>query len=307
MKLDWAFYTEPVPFDTHRESGRDKKRGREMVVWRWCFLSGCTWGKRILKHMLLVILIAASITGCGKQTSKEPEFQENTEEYFKAHGIVPGQVNELRIGGTLFRFPAGVGLNPYTAQEAIRTIDGSPMTLSSKECLEQGKCERVATPIVRGQADKVTFYLIPELGYAPNPSPFGGGVKVEIQTVNEGYADRARKAFAERINGVEGLSHPEWGLKRYQPTPEGRGGDIYESLSDAIRWPSGEKITIGCQSDGDPVPGQPSLPSGICGLGYVDSKAGYLVYVQAGKVITRERWQDIVPAVVRYIDFVVVK
>ena len=92
-----------------------------------------------MKHMLLAILIAASITGCGKQISKEPQLQENTEEYFKAHGIVQGQPNELRIGGTLFRFPAGVGLNPYTDQETYRSIDGSPMTLSIKEGMEQGK------------------------------------------------------------------------------------------------------------------------------------------------------------------------
>lgn len=247
------------------------------------------------------LIMAAALAGCGEQ------LQENTEEYIRAHGIEPGQVNELRIGGTLFRFPAGVGLNPYTTQESYRSKDGSPMALSTKEGLEQGKYEKVVTPIVMGRADKVTFYLMPERGYAPNPSPFGGGVRVEIQTVDEGYADRARKAFAERINGVEGVLHPEWGLKRYQPTPKGLGGDIYESLSDAIHWPGNEKITIGCQSDGDPVPGQPSLPSGICGLGYVDNESNYLVYVQAGKLIMRERWHDIVPAVVHFIDSIVVK
>lgn len=263
-----------------------------------------------MKHMLLAILIAASITGCGKQTPKEPLLRENTEEYFKAHGIVQGRANELRIGDTLFRFPAEAGLNPYTALSAIRWFGESPgaiRTLSSKQCLEQGKCERVETPIVKGQADKVTFYLQPERGYAPNSSPFGGGVRVEIQTVDDGYTDRARKAFLESINGVEGVLHPEWELKRYQPTPKGRGGDIYESYSDDIRWPNGEKITIGCQSEGDPIPGQSSLPSGICGLGYVDNKSSYLVYVQAGKVVMRESWQDIVPAVVRYIDSIVVK
>lgn len=69
-----------------------------------------------LKRTLLIALIAALAAGCSKQTSEVPKLQENTEAYFAAHGIVPGQVNELRIGGTLFRFPAGVGLNPYTAQ-----------------------------------------------------------------------------------------------------------------------------------------------------------------------------------------------
>ena len=91
-----------------------------------------------MRRLLLIALIAALAAGCGKPTSGKPELQENTEAYFAAHGIVQGQPNELRIGGTLFRFPAGVGLNPYTAQETYRSKDGSPMTLSTKEGLEQG-------------------------------------------------------------------------------------------------------------------------------------------------------------------------
>lgn len=256
-----------------------------------------------MKQALLIALIAVLAAGCGK----EPELQENTEEYFKAHGIVPGQVNELRIGGTLFRFPAGVGLNPYTAQEAIRTIDGSPMTLSSKECLEQGKCERVATPIVKGQADKVTFYLEPMRVYAPNPSPFGGGVRVEVSHVDDGYAERVRKSFLERTMGVEGVAHSEWGLMQYQPYPKGRGGDLYMGLSDNIVWPNGEPVTIGCQSDGDPELNQNLPPSGICGMGYVVSKGNFLVYIQAGKVFMREHWQEIVPVVVRFVDSAVIR
>ena len=86
-----------------------------------------------MRRLLLVALIATLAVGCEKQTSKKPELQENTEAYFAAHGIVQGQPNELRIGGTLFRFPAGVGLNPYTAPETYRSKDGSPMTLSTKE------------------------------------------------------------------------------------------------------------------------------------------------------------------------------
>lgn len=260
-----------------------------------------------MNRIVLAILIAASITGCGKQTSKEPQLQENTEEYFRAHGIVQGQPNELRIGGTLFRFPAGVGLNPHSAQGAYRSIDGSPMTLSTKEGLEQGKYEEVATPIVKGQADKVTFYLVPERGYAPNPSPFGGGVRVEIHKVDDQYVDDARKAFEGRINGVTGVAHTEWGLTQYQPSPKGRGGDLYESLSDSIVWPSGERVTIGCQSDGDSVPNLNLQPSGICGMGYASNKGNYLVYIQVGKVFMREHWQEIVPAVTRFIDSLVTK
>lgn len=259
-----------------------------------------------MKRTLLIALIAVLTAGCDRQT----ELSTNTEEYFAAHGIVQGKPNELRIGGTLFRFPAGVGLNPETAQSEIRWFDGRPetiRTLSSKQCLEQDKCEIVVTPIVKGHADKVTFYLEPMRGYAPNPSPFGGGVRVEISHVDDGYAERARKSFSGRITGVEGVAHSEWGLRQYQPYPKGRGGDLYEGLSDNIVWPNGERVRIGCQSDGDPELNQNLPPSGVCGMGYVVSKGNFLVSMEAGKVFMREHWQEIVPVVVRFVDSAVIR
>ncbi len=74
-----------------------------------------------MTRLLLIALITPLATGCGDQT-----LQTNTPEYFKAHGIEQGQPNELRIGATLFRFAAGVGLNPYTSQVIVRSKYSGP-------------------------------------------------------------------------------------------------------------------------------------------------------------------------------------
>jgi hypothetical protein len=250
-----------------------------------------------MKRTLLIALIAILAAGCGKPTSKEPELQENTEEYFAAHGIVPGQVNELRIGGTLFRFPAGVGLNPYTAQEAIRTIDGSPMTLSSKECLEQGKCERVATPIVKGQADKVTFYLMPERGYAPNPSPFGGGIRVTISKHGFYKWDGINANPDELLKRIEGrkiIDHPKFGLREYV-APGSAGSTYYKSLKADIKSASGHGQFFECQS----------ASSGLCFRSYWNENGNYQVEVDVGNPFFLDHWQEVYPAVDRFVDSVV--
>lgn len=152
-----------------------------------------------MRRLLLIALVAALAAGCG-----EPELQENTEAYFAAHGIVQGQPNELRIGGTLFRFPAGVGLNPYTAQETYRSKDGSPMTLSTKEGMEQGKYEKVATPIVKGQADRVTFFLDPARDYAPSSNPYGSGMRVEIEARQNPSRDSVNANLDNYLKEIQG-------------------------------------------------------------------------------------------------------
>ena len=245
------------------------------------------------------LIMAAAFAGCGEQTNKGPELQENTEEYFKAHGIVQGQPNELRIGGTLFRFPAGVGLNPYTAQEAIRTKDGSPMTLSSKECLEQGKCERVATPIVKGQADKVTFYLMPERGYAPNPSPFGGGVRVTISKHGfykwDGVNANAHELL-KRIKGRKVVDHTALGLREYVALIPG-GNTYFENLKSDIKSDTGHGQFFECQS----------ASSGLCFRNYWNEEGKYQVEVDVGNPFFLEHWQEIYPAVVGFVNSLVVK
>ena len=248
--------------------------------------------------LLLAAFLLLSISACG-ENSGSPELQENTEAYFKAHGIVPGQVNELRIGGTLFRFPAGVGLNPSTAQEQYRSKDGSPMTLSTKEGMDQGRYEKVRTPIVKGQADKVTFYLMPERGYAPNPSPFGGGVRVEISKYGFYEWDGVNANLNEhlkRIKGREVIVHPEWGLREYI-APGPAGSTYYESLKTETKNKSGYGQFFSCQS----------ALSGLCFGAYWSEKGNYQVAVDVSNPFFLEHWQEIYSAVALFVDSVIAK
>lgn len=251
-----------------------------------------------MKRTLLIALIAVLTAGCDRQT----ELLTNTEEYFAAHGIVQGQPNELRIGGTLFRFPAGVGLNPETAQSEIRWFDGSPetiRTLSSKQCLEQEKCEIVVTPIVKGHADKVTFYLEPERDYAPNPSPFGGGVRVTISKHGFYKWDGINANPDELLKRIEGrkiVDHPELGLRKYV-APGSAGSTYYESLKADMKSESGHGQFFECQS----------ASSGLCFRSYWNEKGNYQVEVDVGKPFFLDHWQEIYPAVVRFVDSVAVK
>ncbi|QNA88949.1 hypothetical protein G4G28_11450 [Massilia sp. Dwa41.01b] len=63
-----------------------------------------------------------------------------TRAYREAHGVVSGAVNELRLGGVLFRFPPDSTPEPYSAG-----------------------------PIVRGEADSVHTHLDLSGWIAPRP------------------------------------------------------------------------------------------------------------------------------------------
>lgn len=250
-----------------------------------------------MRKILLAVLFATLVAGCGKQNNEEPKLRGNTDEYFQAHGIVQGQVNELRIGGTLFRFPAG--LNPSTSEATIRSVDGSPMTLSSKEGLEQGKYEKVATPIVKGQADSVTFYLVPERGYAPNPSPFGGGVRVTIS--KHGFykwdgVNANPDEFLKQINGRKVIDHPALGLREYV-APKEWFETYFETLKDDAKNRSRSGQFFWCQ---------PRM-SGLCFRNYWVPDGKYAVEIDMSVQFFLHHWQEACPAIARFVDSVVAK
>jgi hypothetical protein len=230
---------------------------------------------------------------------EEPELPSNTEAYFAAHGIVPGQANELRIGGTLFRFPAGVGLNPYTDQETYRSKDGSPMTLSTKEGIEQGKYEKVATPIVKGRADKVTFHLDPSRDYAPSSSPYGGGIRVEIYDRQNPTWDGVNanlENYLKEIRGRKIIEHPVPGLREYV-APKPWIGSIFEDVRPGAKRASGYGKLFGCQ------PG----PTGFCFISYLNRAGRYMYQIVVTQEFVLEHWPELHPTVVRFVDSVVVK
>lgn len=257
------------------------------------------------------LIMAAAFAGCGEQTNKGPELQENTEEYFKAHGIVQGQPNELRIGGTLFRFPAGVGLNPYTAQEVYRTKDGSPMTLSSKECLEQGKCEKVATPIVKGRADKVTLFLDVERSFLPQSKAFGSrgtGSMVSVQISSSPNNRQTQDKIATQraiLRNQQELQ--ELGLVEYVFADRKNPGDAHLLyLAKNITAPLGDRLIIDCEPQYDSKKeGFVDLPA-FCTVTYQTSPGIMVVYGFDGEILLSQ-WLEIHHAVTHFIDSVVVK
>lgn len=240
---------------------------------------------------------AVSIAGCGEQGSSE--LSSNTEEYFAAHGIVQGQVNEIRIGGTLFRFPADVGLNPFSYQSTYRSKDGSPMTLSTKEGIDQGLYEKVATPIVKGRAYKVTFHLDPARGYAPSSNPYAGGVRVEIydrQIRTWDGVNANLSQYLKEISGRKIIEHPAPGLREYV-APKSWIGAIFEDAHPEAKRSSGYGKFFGCQ------PG----PTGFCFIPYWDMAGGYQYQIVVTHAFVLEHWPELQLAVARFVDSVAVK
>lgn len=252
-----------------------------------------------MRLMLLVVVFSVLVVVYKIQNNDESKLLENTEGYFQAHGIVQGQVNELRIGGTLFRFPVGVGLNPYTSETAIKSVDGSPMRLSSKEGLEQGKYEEVATPIVKGKADSVTFYLEPKRSYAPNPSPFNGGVRVTISKRGFYKWDGVNVNPDEYLKITKGrkiVDHPELGLREYV-APKEWLSTYFESLRVDVNSVSKSGQFFRCQ---------PSI-TGLCFRSYWVESGKYSVEISMDAQFFLHHWQGACPAVARFVDSVVVR
>ena len=263
----------------------------------------------MMNRIVLMAVIAVLAAGCGERINKEPELQENTEEYFKAHGIVAGQVNELRIGGTLFRFPAGVGLNPYTAQETYRSKDGSPMTLSTKEGMEQGKYEKVATPIVKGQADRVAFYLDGDHSFRPSLDPFGtrgSGSSIRIQ-ISSGYREDVSKDLitTQKITLRSERDMKSIDLKEFVFADRKNSGDAHLLyLVTNMKTPRGGSLVFHCE---------PKYGA----KGYVDEPAhcattyqalqGFTVTYGFGGDVWLQKWQEMHRAVTQFVDSVVVK
>ncbi|HQT31603.1 MAG TPA: hypothetical protein PLE48_13690, partial [Thiobacillus sp.] len=240
---------------------------------------------------------------------KKLKLQENTEEYFKAHGIVQGQPNELRIGGTLFRFPAGVGLNPYTDQETYRSVDGSPMTLSTKEGLEQGKYEKVATQIVQGQADRVAFYLEGDHAFRPSPDPFGtrgSGQSIHIQ-ISSGYKEGVSKDLivAQKFTLRSERDMKGVGLKEFVFADQKNSGDAHLFyLATNIKTPRGGSLVFHCEPRYD-ANGYVDEPA-HCAITYQALQGFAVTYGFSGD-IWLTKWQEMHRAVTRFVDSLVVQ
>ena len=235
------------------------------------------------------------------------KLQENTEEYFKAHGIVPGQVNELRIGGTVFRFPAGVGLNPYTAE-------GIPLLANGAEGIPLSK-----TPgkIVKGQADYVSLFLLDRgQGFFPIEHPRGPfytgatGSAIEI-VIGEGYREslpsdwRLTSAMKAAVSSQRNLQ--SFGLEEFIfDGGKNPGSKKLFYVATNVKTPRGGPLVIGCEPKPDGTGGYLDEASD-CSVLY-QAMGGFSVsYSFSGVSFLPDKWQEIHRAVTHFIDSVAVK
>lgn len=215
-------------------------------------------------------LVLMTVTGCDKKSKLMP----NTEAYIQAHGIEPGKVNTLQIGGTLFRFPVGMGLNPYT--------------YDSEE-------------IVKGSADYVIFFLNSKLGYTPGSAPYQSG-DVVIKISKFGRPPSVHN-FERSIKDMPVVvEHPELGLREYKSDKVWMSGSVYESLLPKFeRSLNGGPLYFVCQD------ANASKGGGTCSTSYWHADGQYTVAIGMDGPFFLKHWQEAYPAAVQFVNSVVVK
>lgn len=75
---------------------------------------------RKIIYTLFILCFLLFLTFWVIKLTGDPKPSSGTEEYLKLHGYVDGQVNEIRVGGVLLRFPAGMKYSPETVKNIVK-------------------------------------------------------------------------------------------------------------------------------------------------------------------------------------------
>lgn len=132
----------------------------------------------------------------------------NSPAYKAAHGLVEGQVNELRVRGVLLQFPPAFFPNPYSADD-----------------------------IIAGQADSVTVDLDLTDWFDPPPlvrSPYLALVPITIARYGVEAPDLGQRQLAQHWKSI--ADRPELGLREYVETRD-NGGWGYRMYVPSITLP----------------------------------------------------------------------
>jgi len=192
----------------------------------------------------------------------------NTDEYRAAHGIVHGRVNEIRVKGLLFRFPAAYLPEPETS-------DG----------------------IVRGQADTVRLHADLSFLLVPAPefrSEAYGLVRIEIRA--QGFEDVRRKQERLAGHGWESTrERPDLGMREYIEHGDSGGWGYRAYASDDPRWrtPRGGPIVFDCAGMRGSEPSQ-------CRAAYQHPRGPLIVYYLSWNLLPR--WREAHREVVGRVD-----
>lgn len=220
--------------------------------------------------LVIAVFTLVLIAGCDKKQKLMP----NTEAYIQAHGIEQGKVNTLQIGGTLFRFPAGVGLNPYTYDREN---------------------------IVKGHVDRVIFFLNSKRNYAPGEDPYQSG-DVLIKISKFGGPPSPNRFEASIRDMPITVEHPELGLREYKSNKAWMIGSVYESVLPKLKESiNGGPLFFVCQDS------QASRGGGTCATSYWRADGQYTVAIGMDGPFFLKHWQEAYPAAVQFVNSVVVK
>jgi hypothetical protein len=185
-----------------------------------------------VKWLVLIGVSLAVLWWCAEIRYGAPSA--NTDAYRALHGVYRGKASELRIGGVLFRFPAGYMPEPYTGT-------------------------RDARKIVQGQAGRANIFVDLSTG-RPLPTQRraeGAGV-VSIEIIDGGYeADKNIENYFREGRWKSIKDRHELGLREYVKERVGGGwGKItYEPLDPQVKTPRGGRFIFLCAGEAPENPG----------------------------------------------------
>jgi hypothetical protein len=228
-----------------------------------------------VKWLVLIGVSLAVLWWCAEIRYGAPSA--NTDAYRALHGVYRGKASELRIGGVLFRFPAGYMPEPYTGT-------------------------RDARKIVQGQAGRANIFVDLSTG-RPLPTQRraeGAGV-VRIEIIDGGYeADKKIEDHFLRRRWTSIKERPELGLREYIKDGElgGWGGITYEPLDLKLKTPRGGRYIFKCEGN---KPGE----SGVCGSYYQHPKGPSIQYYFASELFFS--WRTVNAEVIKLVDSLIVE
>lgn len=198
----------------------------------------------------------------------------NTPENRAAHGYVEGQVNEIRLGDALLRFPAGVQFEPSTLHK-----------------------------IVKGKADTIRFGLFyPDLG--DNNSTHNSiyiMLKPALPDWTENSAEREKQFNKEQWQKIvyrDDLDLTEYHNVIYRG---GWGYITYVAPYPKYQTPIGGKIGYVCTGN----PGERIIQCKFSYNGYLQNKKLMVMYIISGE--NMKDWNEIHQKVVSFLDTIIVE
>ena len=191
-----------------------------------------------------------------------------------AHGYVEGQINEIRLGNTLLRFPAGVPFEPTTIHK-----------------------------IVKGQADAIWFaFAYPEYNEKSLPSD---NVQIMLKPAlpewTENIAEREKRFNEEKWQKV--VQRDDLGLTEYHSVNYGGGWGyimyVAQNLED--KTPIGNRIMYDCAGN----PGGEITHCRSAYNGYLQKNKVMVTYYING--VHMRDWKEIHQKVVSLLDTIIVE